>query len=384
MIALIVGVIVSIIFVIISFLDSVSHDANDPFIAGGAEPEYPYKHLFMSNDEVHERFKRLSKYDLDIVHKPYRVKAHVPHESTLYKGRPTLVEISSDAYEQYDNISDYFQEPQRILCKRVDQPQSPLEYWRSVRNRFSVNLSDMSKRELRELRDRLYEEHYECTTFKPSLMVGFGKMFKATSILDISAGWGDRLIGALALGVPYVGVDPNSALHPGYAKMIDTFAAPNARKRDAYVLVDDTFQDAELPDRDYDLVFSSPPYFNLETYLHGSDDEEAKRRQSDYAVQNVQDWLESFLFPSLRKAWDALTDTRDSHMIININEWRKGPRFIDDMLRFVDKNCEGSEFLGCIGQYSPKRVRNSGNPVYAQPFWIWKKASRKGRERPGK
>ena len=366
-------IIIAVVVVLLLLLQWCVDAGIDTVIGGSqADLEYPYKRLAMTKTEVHERFNRLRDYKLKLIRMPsatpsattlFTVRANVPKDRLLYDGEMTLAKVEPDNYDLYDNISDYFQEPQRVLCKRNDQKNTPLEYY-SQNYSDSIKLNKLSKSELHVLRDKLYNEHYECTTFKPSLMVGFGKMFKATSILDISAGWGDRLIGALALGVPYVGVDPNSALHPGYKAIVSMFATPHQKKSGDYKVLDDTFQDAELPEREYDLVLSSPPYFNLENYVPA--DREYGERQSDFQVSSVSEWLDSFLFPSLLKAWNALTCTRDAHMIININEWRDGPEFIESMLKFVDKNCSGSEYLGCIAQ-----AAKTNRP--AQPFWIWRK-----------
>ena len=48
--------------------------------------------------------------------------------------------------------------------------------------------------------------------------------FNSKKILDMSSGWGDRLVGAMACNIDcYHGFDPNSCLHPGYKKMIEFF-----------------------------------------------------------------------------------------------------------------------------------------------------------------
>lgn len=354
-------------------------DTTNVKVTGGRDGRdgYPLKRLFMTEKEIKERFARLKSFTLDIKKQPFRIAnlRGVPASRLLYNGENQLIELKQKNYDDYDNISDYFQEHVRIKCRRVDQTQTPLEYWQS-HERSRVDLpTDASA--LSKLRDELYNEHYECTTFKPSLMVGFGKKFKATSILDISAGWGDRLIGALALGVPYVGVDPNEELHAGYAEIIRTFAGASDNPTDSsYVVLNDTFQNAQLPKRDYDLVFSSPPYFNLEKYaLSASPEVQAK--QSDYNVSSAQQWLDEFLFPSLQKAWSVLVD--EGHMIININEFKDGEPFIRAMLDFVNRFPD-SAYLGCIAQHTsdrsdrPIRSRKTGLPS-AQPFWIWQKCS---------
>ena len=48
------------------------------------------------------------------------------------------------------------------------------------------------------------------------------KKIKATKVLDFTAGWGARLIAAMALDIDYTGIDANKALKPGYDKIIKT------------------------------------------------------------------------------------------------------------------------------------------------------------------
>ena len=46
------------------------------------------------------------------------------------------------------------------------------------------------------------------------------KKYKATRVLDFTAGWGARLIAAMALDIDYIGIDSNKSLKPGYDKLI--------------------------------------------------------------------------------------------------------------------------------------------------------------------
>ncbi len=117
-----------------------------------------------------------------------------------------------------NNLSDYFQEQVRVRCKRSDQTITPHQYWELHREKIKRETSDPSAQ-----REILYKEYYECTTFKPSLLVGLAKFFETYRILDISSGWGDRLIGAIASSECYSGTDPNKALQPGYHEIIKFF-----------------------------------------------------------------------------------------------------------------------------------------------------------------
>jgi hypothetical protein len=57
--------------------------------------------------------------------------------------------------------------------------------------------------------------------FRPLLSIEVYQRFKPTRILDFSAGWGGRAVGAAACGISYFGLDINAGLHEAYNKMSD-------------------------------------------------------------------------------------------------------------------------------------------------------------------
>ena len=80
-------------------------------------------------------------------------------------------------------------------------------------------------------------------------------------ILDFSAGWGGRALAAMSMGIPYRGVDANKLLESAYRNMIKTYEPT------ADIMM--TFQPSEKVDFskfNYDLIFTSPPYFMIEEY----------------------------------------------------------------------------------------------------------------------
>jgi hypothetical protein len=47
------------------------------------------------------------------------------------------------------------------------------------------------------------------------------KKYRATAVLDPTAGWGGRMLGAWSLGIDYVGIDTNDEMKPAYDGMMD-------------------------------------------------------------------------------------------------------------------------------------------------------------------
>lgn len=118
-------------------------------------------------------------------------------------------------------------------------------------------------------------------------------------VLDFSAGWGGRCLGAMAYGVPYIGIDANVNMKPTYERMIKTL--------EPVTKVTMTFQPSETVDFStftYDLVFTSPPYFTLEEY----------ENMPEYGSK--EGFLDKFFRPVVLNAWKYLD--RSGHMALNM------------------------------------------------------------------
>jgi hypothetical protein len=127
-------------------------------------------------------------------------------------------------------------------------------------------------------------------------------------VLDFSAGFGGRLLGCLTLNRRYIGIDP--ALHQinGLRSMLVAlrpFTSANA------TIVHDRAEDVlpRLPSETIDLVFSSPPYFNVERY--DSDDNQSCLRYPTY-----RSWKELFLSIVISSSHRILR--RGGRLVINV------------------------------------------------------------------
>lgn len=112
---------------------------------------------------------------------------------------------------------------------------------------------------------------YEChrlnngaiVPFKTSTAKYIYKKYGATSVLDPTMGWGGRLLGATSLGIWYAGFDTNINLKEGYDQMISDLDLDEC-------LLDinwtSSLNEELIKDLDYDFVFTSPPYSNMELY----------------------------------------------------------------------------------------------------------------------
>jgi hypothetical protein len=117
--------------------------------------------------------------------------------------------------------------------------------------------------------------------FKTSVAKYLYKTLGATKILDPTAGWGGRMLGAWSLGLSYVGYDTNIDLKLGYDKLLKRLDDPKLEMRYENSLT------AEFPE--YDFVLTSPPYYIKELYPHMN------------TWKDEKDFYDTFLVPLLTK-----------------------------------------------------------------------------------
>jgi len=109
---------------------------------------------------------------------------------------------------------------------------------------------------------RFYFTSINC--FRPLVAMEYYCRFSPKCVLDMTAGWGGRLVGACALNVPkYIGIDNNAALKEPYHKMVEFLKPLTQTEMD--VRIEDALK-VDYSALKYDMVFTSPPYYNIEQY----------------------------------------------------------------------------------------------------------------------
>ena len=125
--------------------------------------------------------------------------------------------------------------------------------------------------------------------------------YKPTAILDPFCGFGGRLVAAMIQNINYIGVDLNIDLKPGYNKIREDLG--NLSESNVEIL----FQDAlsvDFSNKHYDMVFTSPPYENIEIY-------------KNMEKKTTNEWSQ-FYTTIFQKLWDHLQ--KDGIYAININD----------------------------------------------------------------
>ena len=101
------------------------------------------------------------------------------------------------------------------------------------------------------------------TFFKMCNATYLYKKYNATKVLDMTAGWGGRMLGAINLGIEYTGFDTNISLITGYKNLLEAFYNPPNCK-----MIWESCLDYDFTQLDFDFMLTSPPYEDIEIYEH--------------------------------------------------------------------------------------------------------------------
>ena len=348
---------------------------------------FPDPPLFCSQKFKEDAFQKLKKYEPELVkrrHSNYQQKLsrEIWQKMNLavdgYKSDYLYINTQSSDYD-LDKLVDCFTGLQRMKCKRDGRDLSPFAAWNNkeymtfVIERYMDQKENITSFNLREsfykLNSVLPEKYrnMECNFFKATLAASVYDIFLRNKphkrVLDISAGWGDRLLAALSKNLEsYLAYDPNTALQSGYKEMIDEFIVDDADK-EHYQVIGAPFETAEtnLRGKTFDLIFTSPPYFDLEVFT-------TEGEQSIISHSTFDKWMVHFLFQSLYLAWDTLA--ADGNMVIHIDDFSKGEkkhRIIEPMVLFVCGWCSNARFDGVVGASGYNKKKE-----YKSPMWVFK------------
>ena len=187
---------------------------------------------------------------------------------------------------------------------------------------------------------------------------------KQINIYDPSAGWGGRILGAMACRddrvIHYIGTDPNPAnfydndIRSRYADLADFYNTKTYRGNpffsetnsyEVFKLGSEEIQHDERFKRykgQLDLIFTSPPYFNREAYSE-DENQSYKKYGSSY-----ESWREGFLRPTLETCAEWLKP--DRYLLWNIADVKIGENY----LPLEKDSIDILESLGIMYKYTMK------------------------------
>jgi len=252
----------------------------------------------------------------------------------------------------------------------------------------------LTKVDIQSIRMATTLRKYVASQFKPSIAKAFYDYYASESVLDFSAGWGDRLAGFYCGTTTkhYVGIDPNTNNHPGYKKQVEFYKKHQTwfeepKKVDLICSPAEDVDYSKYHDH-FDMVFTSPPYFDVERYSDAD-------TQSWVRYKNIDSWNKNFLHKTLGKIIPAIR-TR-GRLAINIADVydAKSKDYFDicnPMNEFIES--QGMKYDTCMGMQMTKRFNSGGagnakseyfeehlrektkdtkDVAFGEPIWIWEK-----------
>ena len=188
----------------------------------------------------------------------------------------------------------------RVVGKKMTLPEVLLddaEYAKLVRNMEKLGRTGTIPNRLFEC----FRFNQSVVFFKPSTAKWIYSKFQATHVLDPTAGWGGRMLGANALGIHYTGIDTNVSLQPAYDGMMGLIQDPKMR-----MIWEDTLA-VDYEAIDYDFVLTSTPYVN-----------KAGKMVEVYEHQVIMaDFYKDFLVPLIKKCLRHIK--RNGKVCFNMN-----------------------------------------------------------------
>lgn len=327
---------------------------------------FPFRKFYIGDPYI--LFNNLKNINLPVLlNDNYKLYSYHPKYSTYlpprFRGVGFVIASNTEIYETVDALSDIFIEDIRLQAKRSDQKQSILGCWTQddCLKRFMMTALNKSVITPRTLRDSIYETEAETKVFNPSwarslILNVMGTDVEGKKWLDISAGWGDRLLAAMSLNMDYTGYDPNVNLQPGHSQMITLFGDSNRHR-----VIYEPFETAQVYDPDqtgYDVVMTSPPYYTIEEYEPG------QIGQSIVSYSEFNQWMVYFMFAALTNAWKNLKE--GGYLILHLGD-SKTVHTAEATNIFIENYLPGSSWEGIIGL--------QGESAYPRPVWVWKKDS---------
>ena len=307
--------------------------------------EYPYYKNQITKTRLLNDFNLLKQYQ------PNYLKYN-PINRRLNKFQNRLVIFKENYNKNNDlyHITDYFSQFCRVKClNNLKEKDTPYEYFLKNKDDIYVKLMKIKENEkLKEnlnpkisyldLSEYLYENVNQCTNFKTTVIFSILKLLKPTRFLDPSAGWGDRLIAAIAYGCSYTGVDPSNCMNQYYHEIINQLATKKEKDKNQYQIIQDGFENVVIEPESYDLVFTSPPFFDFELY-------ENDKSQSVEKFNTLEKWLNGFLFPLIEKSYQALI--LKGYFGIYISDYT-GISFTGRMFKYIQNTVKGLRYQGDI------------------------------------
>lgn len=308
-----------------------------------------------------------------------KVATRDPNFWTQHPYGPILIAGKTDW--EYDMIIDFYTESARIATPGYGEEFSPFQLWQGVSN-TNDRMSKLFTRDVTtpaQAREAMYDGHGDQALAIQEARLAYVTCSKglylrlkthnpyAKGVLDISA-FGDRMVAAVANGLRYTGVDPDTNLIEGMSKLrrdLEKFIPDPGMRPQLYTLPLEGFWSNDR----YGIVTLSMPPFDMELYDGGE-------RQTHRVYKDFHGWMNGFVRETLQRARELLSSDGGilAFSVLDRPADSAGPRnpktsqtghtkptivYTEAMIKIAEGL--GFEFIEIFG--FPKRT----------PWWIFKK-----------
>lgn len=233
---------------------------------------------------------------------------------------------------------NYFNEVERAKCRRKTQEYNMIDYFEKVVKK-DKSITDDYEKIIEGNGAHIYfrMKIIACSEFNPEWAYTLIKHYGARRVLDMSAGRGARLLGAMLAGCDYyLGIDPNEATNINNRTM-GSFYKYYFNLKTEFDFIDSGFEvpweekllntnknlfTGKSEMRKFDMMISSPPYYDLEIYVSEDKSSGDKSSENKFSAQSIwnksfEEWLDEFFIFSICKAIKFIKT--GGYIIINID-----------------------------------------------------------------
>ncbi len=177
------------------------------------------------------------------------------------------------------------------------------------------------------------------TMYRPQMAKLICDTYKPETVLDPCAGWGGRMLGAVASGSHYIAFEPNTQTFRNLNKLAEFLGI----EKSVTLICDDALQMKNYNLPKVDLIITSPPYYNLEIYCR-------ENTQSITNHSTYESWSTYFFQPLIELCLDRLNTN-------GVSCWNVGKSSTDVMWLDLEKYHNNYGYFKCneFGIVSSKR-----------------------------
>jgi len=237
----------------------------------------------------------MSNYDIAREIKPIKYETLKPLYLELIRNQHSLKPLCI----KFNKISDFFTFEER-LNTTGNKGISFYEFYRDKEKHYKCieNMLEFYKTKRKNKSEVcLYKYIFNLyfgsiTNFSISNVMQVLKMYNPKFVLDMTCGFGNRMVASCAFGVEkYIGIDSNEKLNIPLNEL-RTFLSNHSNTKIDVIIQDCLTVDYSLIY--YDMVFTSLPYYNIEIY--------GNKKQYD----NKKEWNEQFYKPIIERTYKYL------------------------------------------------------------------------------